>query len=141
MEQILIDTNAILSFLTDRNLSQKNKVTTLTERSVKGDLEIILTQHVLSETIFTLLNVYEIEKKTIVEVVTDLLTHPGIRTENQLKWPDVLDLWINVLPDFGDAVIAAAARAGQYPVFTFDSKFGKRLKSMNIVWFNLDHPN
>ena len=136
MEQVLIDTNAILSFLTDRNPAQKKTVMTLTERSLKGELEIILAQHVLSETIFTLLNVYGIGKKTVIEMVRDLVAHPGVRLENQLIWAEVLDLWAGLFSDFGDAVIASVARAAQYSVFTFDSKFGKKLKSANVTWIN-----
>jgi predicted nucleic acid-binding protein len=136
MEQILIDTNAILSFLTDRNVQQKNSVLTLTERSLKGEIELILHQHVISEAIFTLLNVYHVGKKTIVEIVRDLLGHPGVRRKNELQWDDVSDLWSEVFPDVGDAIIAAAARHGSYSVFTFDKKFGKKLKTIGVLWNN-----
>jgi predicted nucleic-acid-binding protein len=136
MEQVLIDTNAVLSLLTDRNDQQKNSVIQLTESSLKGEIEIILHQHVLSETIFTLFNVYQVSKKIIVEIVTDLLGHPGARLENELHWHEVFELWPDVLPDIGDAIIASAARKGGYSVFTFDKKLGKKLVAIDILWNN-----
>lgn len=136
MEQILIDSNAVLSFLTDRDIQQKNSVLALTEKSLKGEIEIILHQHVISETIFTLLNVYQIGKETVVDVVGDLLGHPGVILENHLSWTEVFALCPKVIPDVGDAVVGAVARKGKYPVFTFDKKFGKKLQSLGLTWNN-----
>jgi len=128
----MLDANAVISLLTDRNDEQKNAVLSVAQKSLRGENEIILHQHVVSETIFTLLNVYGLNKGTIVQIVADLIAHPGAVSKNDLSWEDVFTLWPKTFPDIGDAIVAAVAREGSYSVFTFDIKFRRKLKSVGI---------
>lgn len=135
-DQILLDTNAVLSLLTDRSNEQKNAVLVMAQKALKGEVELILHPHVISETIFTLLNLYRVTKGKVADIVRDLIDHPGVRLENDLSWNEVLEFWPQIFPDVGDAIMAAIARERDYSVFTFDRKFGKKLELVKVIWNN-----
>ncbi len=136
MERLLLDTNAVVSLFTDRNEAQRNSVVLVLAKAVKGEMEIALHQHVLSETVFTLLNVYAIAEDRVAEILRDLIDHPGVVLENEIDWEKVLQFWPSIFHDFGDAMVGAVAKEKDCPVFTFDRGFGKKLKDIKVIWAN-----
>jgi predicted nucleic acid-binding protein len=57
-----------------------------------------------------------------------LLAQPGVVSAAEVPWNGVLDRWPAVFPSFGDALLAAFAKAaGMDAVATFDRGFEKRL--------------
>ena len=136
MERWLLDTNALLSFFTDRNRSQQQSTLLLFQKALHGEMELVLHQHVISEMVFTFLNVYRVEKTRTAEVLKDLIEHPGVVLLNEIRWGTVLNLWPSAFPDFGDSIVASVARQNKYPVFTFDKAFGRQLTLSKIGWAN-----
>lgn len=132
MDRWLLDTNAVVSLFTDRNEAQRNEVVFAFDKAMRGEIELVLHQHVMSETVFTLMNVYLISNSKVSEIIRDLVDHPNVILENDISWVRILDLWPSVLRDFGDAIVAAVAREKGYVVFTFDKRFQKILEKLRV---------
>ena len=133
MERWLLDTNAVVSLFTDRNEAQRNEVVSAFDRAIRGEIELFLHQHVISETVFTLLNVYRIGNGKVSQIIRDLVDHPNVILENDISWSKVLTLWPSALRDFGDAILAAIASEKGYAVFTFDKPLQKRLHKLRVA--------
>lgn len=136
MKKVLLDTNTLLSFFTDRNERQRNDIARLFQEALNGEVEIILHHHVLSEMIFTLLNVYQEKPERASEVLLDTIEHPGVALESEIRWPAVVQMWPSSFRDFDDAILAAVAKERACPVFTFDKAFGKQLQRAGMTWAN-----
>jgi len=132
MDRWLLDTNAVVSLFTDRNEAQRNEVVFAFDKAMRGEIELVLHQHVMSEAVFTLMNVYLISNSKVSEIIRDLVDHPNVILENDISWVRILDLWPSVLRDFGDAIVAAVAREKGYIVFTFDKRFQKILEKLRV---------
>ena len=132
MERILLDANALLSFVTDRDPRQQEKIYLLFQKALHGELEIGLHQQSLSEMIFVLRNVYNLELPMISELLGDLVEEPGTIPVNELNWKALLQLWPDPISDFVDAVLASVARSGKWKIATFDKSFQKHLKRLKV---------
>jgi predicted nucleic acid-binding protein len=134
MNKIIIDTNCLLSFVTDRNQEQQEKVAKLFHQA--GQLKVLLLchHHVLSEFVFVMSSVYSVEPATIQTVMADLVVMPGVMPVTEVNIKTVLSLWPTVIPDYGDAVIAAYCKETKNTaVATFDRKFRKAMSKASIA--------
>jgi len=135
MQRVLIDTNVVVSFLHRRSASQQARAATLFTAASRRELDVAIHQHVLTETVYVLMNVYALGRQAAAAVVGDLLALPGIVRLDDLRDPRLLELWPARIPDFGDAVVAAVAHEQRLPVATFDRRFRKQLERLNVdVW-------
>lgn len=132
MRQILLDTNVLLSFLTDRDPRQQEQAAELFRQASAGKQILLLHQAALTEMVFVLLNVYRTSSKETAQILDELLDMPGTQTLDGISWPLILDFWPDQIPDFGDAILAAVAHQGHYEVATFDAKLAKRLARQKI---------
>ena len=107
MKKIIIDTNVLISFLTDRNLTQQEKAATLFSEAANLKKEIIFHQEVISEFVYVMQSVYKIDKNRIQKILQDLAEMPGVVITSDLKFEIVLKLWPKYISDYGDAVVAA----------------------------------
>jgi predicted nucleic acid-binding protein len=131
--RIVIDTNVLVSFLTDRNAEQQARAAELFEAAMKGEVEIILHQIVISEMVYVLANLYKLPTLEIAQVVDDLLSTAGVTPVDEVVWGRVLELWPERFGDFADAVLAAVASGKRYDaVATFDRKFLRRLRKGGV---------
>lgn len=129
MNRIVIDTNVLLSFLTDRDLRQQTLAARLVEEAARGQRELILHQVVLTELVYVLSNVYDQEAADVAAILSDLIDLPGVLLWNEISWPAVLALWPQRISDFGDACLAAIAKRSPVDcIATFDRTFAKRLQ-------------
>ncbi len=133
MKKYIIDTNALISFVTDRNPDQQEKIAPLFEQAAQIKVLLLVHQQTLTEFIFVMEKVYSIPKKEIAQMVSDLIAMPGIEVVSHTDFPLVLSWWPESVPDFGDAVIASVGKniKGSI-VVTFDRKFMERLKALNL---------
>jgi predicted nucleic-acid-binding protein len=129
----VIDTNALISFVTDRNLEQQRKIAPLFEAAAHVKAVIFCHHHVLTEFIYVLDRIYRLPKDEIGRMIKDLIEMPGIEVVQEVDFNAILSWWPDPIPDFGDALIAAVgkARSGSI-VVTFDRKFAANLKSLGI---------
>jgi hypothetical protein len=92
VSRILVDTNVLISFLTDRDLTQQELAATLFS-STRGEDVLLLTQAVLTELVYVLTNVYALKTAVVAGVLRDLLAMPGVEPVDGLSWSRVLDLF------------------------------------------------
>ena len=133
MKRYVIDTNALISFLTDRNLEQQQKIAPLFESAAHLKAVILCHQHVLIELIYVMDRVYHVPKVEISKLITDLMLMPGIEVIQEINFSIVFSCWPDPIPDFGDAVIVSAGKTIKgSAIVTFDRKFNNHLKSLGL---------
>jgi predicted nucleic acid-binding protein len=126
--RVLLDTNVVVSFVTERSRSQQEKAARLFERGAGGMVRLFLHQIVAAELVYVLQNVYRRPATEVAALLADLLGMPGLTPIDTIPWSSVLVLWPRILPDFSDAALAAVAREGRFnAVATFDRTFARRL--------------
>lgn len=133
MKKYVIDANALISFVTDRNLEQQKKIIPLFDASARLKSIILCHQHVLTEFIYVMDKIYRIPKLKIAQMVSDFIDMPGIEIIHEVNFKAVLACWPKPIPDFGDAVIAAVAMVQKGSIIvSFDRKFTKSLKALTL---------
>lgn len=133
MTRILVDTNVLVSFLTDRDVEQQARAAQLLEAAAGRELELVLHQQVLSELVCVLANLYGRPCHEVSDTLRELIALPGIVVMSDLPWGLVLELWPVQLPDFADAALVAACRVGDHDaIATFDHAFRRRLPALGI---------
>ena len=136
MIRYVIDTNALISFVTDRNPEQQQKIAPLFESAAHMKAVMFCHQHVLTEFIFVLDRIYHVPKNEIGVMIKDLIEMPGIEIVQEVDFNTIFSWWPDPFPDFGDALIAAVGKtiSGSL-VVTFDQKFAANLKTLGIsIW-------
>jgi len=133
MKTYIIDTNALLSFVTDRNPEQQAPMTALFSQAAGLNCKIMCHAHVLTEFVYVLEKVYGHDKAAIRQMLIDFMAMPGIDIINDIDFNTLLDFWPSQISDFGDAVVASLWHANRHaPVVTFDRRFLRELKSIGV---------
>ena len=126
MKKILLDTNALISFIIDRDEAQNQMVYEIL--SGKYDFNVYLISNVISEFVYVLQRIYLVPSCKISQMVKDLLKMPNLDFVEGY-FPDVVfKVWPDKIKDFGDSVIASASLVMKIPVYTFDKKLSAQLK-------------
>ena len=134
MKTYVIDTNVLISFVTDRNLSQQEIVTPLFAAASRLKCTLVCHQFVLTEFIFVMDKVYGTPKATINAMVRDFIAMPGVELRQETDFNEVLSLWPSAIADFGDALLAATGKVIKGSVIvTFDEKFKSALKRLALT--------
>lgn len=133
MKRYVIDTNALISFITDRNPEQQQKIASLFELAAHLKAVILCHQYVLTEFIYVMDRVYHVSKDEIGRMIADLMEMTGIEVIQEVDFKTVLSYWPDPISDFGDAVIASVGKTRKGSVIvTFDRKFASNLKSLGL---------
>ncbi len=139
MKCVVVDTNVLISFLTDRNAAQQSEAAALFEQAAQGGTELILHQMVISEMVYVLANLYKVETTEIAGMIDDLLCSPGVRPIDDIVWSSVLSLWPGDFRDFADAALAAVMLEGHFDaVATFDQAFLRQLRRIGLTSWQSD---
>ena len=133
MKKYIIDSNALISFVTDRNPTQQKIVAPLFEAAARLKCTLICHQLVLTEFVFVMDKVYGTPKETINSMLRDFISMPGVEVYQQTDFRVVLSYWPSKIADFGDALIAATGKATKLStIVTFDVKFKSALKKLGL---------
>ncbi len=127
-----IDTNALISFLTDRNKFQRERIARFIEKASKLECEIFIIDNVIAEMVYVFISVYRQDTMKIREILISIDKNPGIQV---LAWVDMLSLlsiWPEKIKDFGDAVLASFALQNGLKILPFDKSFQRQLKKLSI---------
>lgn len=138
MKSFLIDTNCLLSYVTDRNPVQLERISAVVEDAARLDLVLYILPNVISEFVYVLQSVYGKDDLLIAGMLRDLHATPGIELCSSFELDSMLEIWPQPVRDYGDAVLAAASRALNVPVLTFDRDLDKQLKKADIACELLD---
>jgi len=133
VKKYIIDTNSLISFVTDRNQNQQEIVAPLFESASRLKCTLVCHQHVLTEFVFVMDKVYGTPKESINTILSDFIAMPGVQLFQQTDFPVLLSIWPAKITDFGDAVIAATGKAVKgATIVTFDMKFKSALKQLGL---------
>ena len=131
--KVVIDTNALISFVTDRDLDQQNRIAELFEKVANLEILVLCPQNVLTEFVYVLENVYGLGQSVIKEMLTDFILMPGVEVVHELDLEILFAYWPEKIPDYGDAIVASVCKARKgSKVATFDRKFKSALKKLSI---------
>jgi predicted nucleic acid-binding protein len=134
MTRIVLDTNVVLSFLTDRDPRQQAAAAELFEQTAAGEKELVLHQIVSTELVYVLHNHYRVGGAETAATLRDLLALPGVLSVDSMPWPTLFDLWPAHVPEFADAVLAAVTKVGRHDALaTFDTAFRRRLRRLGLT--------
>jgi predicted nucleic acid-binding protein len=129
----IIDTNALISFVTDRNPVQQDKIASLFGRAARLKVGVLCPQNVLTEFVYVMDAVYRIDKAEIRDIIRDFIRLPGVDIVHQINLKTLCTLWPEEVPDYGDAIIAALCKDTKgASVATFDRKFKAKLKKLGL---------
>jgi predicted nucleic-acid-binding protein len=138
VKKYLIDTNALISYVTDRNPVQQQVVAPLFHAASRYKCTLICHQFVLTEFIFVMEKVYIVPKETITDMVRAFLALPGVELRHETDFSAIFSLWPSAIADFGDALLTAVAQATPGAVvLTFDAKFTTALKRLSLPVYQM----
>ena len=133
MKTYIIDTNALISFITDRNIAQQEIIAEVFTNTARLKEIVLCPQNVLTEFIYVMEKVYGIPKITIHTMIDNFISMPGIKIIHEIDLTILFSFWPEHIPDFGDAVVAAVCKANKGSIVaTFDKKFIALLKHLNL---------
>jgi len=128
MKRILVDANVLISFLTTRNVQQREKASALLRGAAEREHTVVLHSMSIVEMIYVLTQLYHEDPEAVAEDVTDLLAMPGVTSADELSWSLLMERWPRTIAALGDAILAAVAIHGDFDaVATFDRDLAKKL--------------
>lgn len=134
MTPLVIDTNALVSFVTDRNPGQQKKIAALLEKAARSETLVLCPQNVLTEFVYVMERIYRVEKGRISSMIADFMDLPGVEVVDKLDYARLLALWPSRIAEYGDAVVAAVCQAHKgSSVVTFDRKLIASLRASNVA--------
>lgn len=133
MIKVIIDTNVLVSFLTDRNPRQQEQAATLFERAASLRTAIICHPNVIAEFIYVMDSVYRVQKNELHSMVRDLIELPALTVIQDFDLKTTLLYWPASVSDYGDSLLAALCkRTRNSAVGTFDRKFQRELIDLGL---------
>jgi predicted nucleic acid-binding protein len=137
MKRVAIDTNVLISFVTDRNLEQQGQAARIFESARRSQITFLCHQNVVTEFVYVLDRVYHVEPITVQGMLRDLIDMPGVELVNELDLSRLLTVWPDKCPDYGDAVLLAFCKGHKdIRLATFDRKFAKVSHGVGIKLYD-----
>ncbi|EEG78002.1 PIN domain-containing protein [Dethiobacter alkaliphilus] len=127
MNNLWLDTNVLLRFITGDPPEMARKALSLFRRAEAGEVSLCLSVLVMAEAVWTLTSFYRYSKQEVSDVLIPLINADGILAEEPELLLEALTQMTAQNIDFVDAYLAAAARRRGEPVCSFDEDF-KRLQ-------------
>jgi len=133
LKNYIIDTNALISFVTDRTPAQQDKIAVVFDRAAQLKVRVLCPQNVLTEFVYVMDKVYSIPKAEIRDIAKAFVNLPGVEIIHEISLTTLFRFWPEKVPDYGDAVIAALCKDTRgSSVATFDRKFKAKLKQLGL---------
>jgi len=134
MKEWVIDTNALISFVTDRSPDQQKRIGRLFEDAVKLRTLILCPQNVITEFVYVLEKVYHLPKGQIGAIIADLIALPGLKVVHEVDFALLLSYWPDRIRHYGDALVATVCKSHKESrVATFDRKLKSALEAVGIA--------
>ncbi|MEA5112406.1 MAG: PIN domain-containing protein [Geobacteraceae bacterium] len=134
MKIYVIDTNALISFVTDRSPDQQKRIAGIFESASRLRCTVVCPQHVLTEFVFVMDRVYRVTKEEINAMLADFIVMPGVEVVHDVDFQVLMSLWPTAIPDYGDAIVATVCKSIKGSVvITFDAKFLTAMEKAGIA--------
>lgn len=134
MDELFVDTNVFLRFLTNDDPGKARRAQQLFERAVAGESTLRTSLLVVAEIVWTLESYYELDRADIADKIAKILNTPNLRCEAAAIVRQAVDLYAERNIDFIDAFHACALQAeGATRIVTFDRKHFRRVDWLEIV--------
>jgi predicted nucleic acid-binding protein len=131
--QIVVDANVFVSFLVERNESQRSAAKALLESAADGEIVAVFTQFAVFEVAYVLQSFYGIPAAKVATLLREMIALPGVNVIDDCPWKRVFEYWPEQLPGLADASTVAVAVANRYDgVATFDKKMRNRMRSLEV---------
>jgi predicted nucleic acid-binding protein len=124
-KQRLLDTNMIVRYLVQDDPRNAAIANHLFEACDRGVLALIVLPEVVAESVFVLESFYKHPRAKIAQVMSALVTSPGIELTDVTIHLDALHRFALTSVHYVDCTVAATAAAGNLPVASFDRDFKK----------------
>lgn len=132
---VLLDTNFLLSAITDRNPQQRQVTEILFRAAAQQRATIAVPQFILFEATFVLTSFYHRSEEAVSSLIGDLTSLGGVDVVHGPPVDTWLELWPARVPGANDAALAALSVQYRWPVATFDQRFALRLRLVGgDVW-------
>jgi predicted nucleic acid-binding protein len=129
----ITDTNALISFVTDRNAAQQARMKEIFEAAATLKCRVCCPQNVITEFVYVMEKVYYVAPIRIQTMVKDFFDMTGVEVINELDYNTLFTLWPDPINDFADAIIATTCKAHKGAVAaTFDRKLIAALKKLGM---------
>lgn len=133
MRQVLVDANVFVSFLIERNESQRAAAKALIDNAGDGKIEAFVTQFAIFEVTYVLQSFYGMPIPDVAALVRDMVALPGVTAIDDSPWRKIFEYWSDRLSGLADAATVAVAIANRYDaIATFDQKMIKRMRSLGV---------
>jgi len=133
VKKYVIDTNALISFVTDRNPKQQRIMKGIFEYASVLKGVILCHHHVLTEFVYVMDKVYQVPKDEIKAMVKDFILLPGVDIIQEINFNTVFTYWPEVITDLGDAIVAALCKIQKGSILvTFDQKLIRQIKTAGL---------
>jgi predicted nucleic-acid-binding protein len=128
----LVDTNVLLRYLVNDDPRSSQAARRLIEEAGSGKIDLEIPFISMVETIHVLERFYRVPRYEIGREIPKLLSAPGVKLLGSPWVLEALESYRTGNASFGDACIAAEARAEGLPVASFDRDFSG---FPGIEWF------
>jgi predicted nucleic acid-binding protein len=126
MAQPFLDTNILLRHFLQDDPDQSPRGTAQIQRIEDGQLQVVLSDIVVFETVFLLERRYRQPEAKVQELVLDFLELPGVILPGKRRYRAVFDLYINRNLPFADAYHVVLMRQLKLTdIVTFDQEFDR----------------
>lgn len=138
MKKYIIDTNALISFVTDRNPAQQKQISWVFEDAAALKAQVLCPQNVLTEFVYVMDKLYHVAKNEIRDIFYAFTATPGMNIVHDINLNTLLKLWPESIADYGDAIVATLGTEIRGAVVTtFDRRLHTALKKAGIAVLTL----
>lgn len=128
MNQIVIDTNALLRFLLKDVPTQTVKVRNVLKKAKEGRTVLLIPQIVIFEVVFALTKYYRFDKEKVIEGIESILGATYFTVEDHELFSQTIELYKIHSLSFVDCFLASYAEQKGIAILTFDKDLKKLLK-------------
>ena len=134
MDELFVDTNVFLRFLTADVQEQAQDVDRLLERAEGGEIRLCTSILTIAEIVWTLDSYYELPRAEIQEKVIAILNTPGLDVEGADLLAQAMSLYEDQNIDFIDAYNGTwMMDRGLSDAVTFDTKHFSRISGITAI--------
>ncbi|NCN82993.1 MAG: type II toxin-antitoxin system VapC family toxin [Candidatus Pacebacteria bacterium] len=124
MQKLFVDTNVIISYLTQRNLEQTLEIVKTFQEANENELQLFITSEVLLEASFVLKR-YNLSRQEIAQKLLAVVKSPTFFVSEKDIFIGALELLKDINADLADCLLYVRSRKAGAGVYTFDKDFTK----------------